>query len=200
MKNFEFGEGPAEYIRALRVLYDNNPDGRAYYDFILRNAKEKKKESFTKEEQEELRHIFSSKYPAKACYKNAQTLAVCNPELDYVEGWADSGLPIQIEHAWNEYHGKILDVTLVLRTEKDLKKIIPSEFARKLSEEDERTKRFEKTSYYGIKIPKDFLEDRLEKTQIHGNYLGEFFFTCIRPLQKGGKSPKNCGDVVGYNI
>jgi hypothetical protein len=203
MTSIDLGEGPQAYIKALRMLYNNNPNGQAYYDFILSNAVEKKKEIFTKTEQDSLQHVFSYRYPAKECYKNAQTLAVCNDELDYVEGWVDSGLPIQIEHAWNEYNGKVIDVTLVLRTEQELKKILlgtHKKNAKELAKKDEETKRFEKTAYYGIKLPKKYVNHSLLESGIHTNLLGGFYFTCIKPLQKGEKPPKNCGDLSDYKL
>ena len=203
MTSIDLGEGPHAYIKALRMLYDKNPNGQAYYDFILGNAVEKKKQSFTKEEQDSLDHIFSSRYPAKECYRNAQSLAICNDELDYVEGWVDSGLPIQIEHAWNEYKGKIIDVTLILRTEKELKKILPQELkhnAKTLEEQDRETKRIENATYYGIKIPKKYLIKTVFDKKVHSPFLGEFFFACIRPTQQGLKTRKECGDLTGYKL
>jgi hypothetical protein len=201
MTSIHFGAGPIEYIKALRMLHEKNPEGVAYYDFILNNAVEKKKQPFTEKEKEELSHIFSSRFPAKECYSNAQQLAICNDELDYVEGWVDSGLPIQIEHAWNEYRGKIIDVTLVQRNEKELKKILPSEFrrhAKTLEDQDRETKRLENATYYGVKLPRNYLIKTIFKKQIHTSFLGEFFYHCIHPAQKGLKPPKECGDLKEF--
>ena len=192
MPSMEFGSGPREYIKALRVLYDGNPNGKAFYDFILRNAQEKKKQDFTKEEQTELDHIFSQRFPAKQCYANAQTLAICNDDIDYVEGWVDSGLPIQIEHAWN---------ALILRTDDELTKILPKEFkhnAKTLYKQDEETKRFENAIYYGIKIPKKYMNRVVMDKKIHTSLLGEFYYHCIHPMQKGLAPPRHCGDVHEY--
>lgn len=194
--------GLKNYITALKTIQPNKT-GKEYYEFIIKNAVEKKKEPFTDDERKEIRHIFYERFPGSQCYRNAQTLSICNPELDYVEGWVESGLPIPIEHAWNEYHGKILDVTLIPRTENELKKILPSGLrknAKELAKQDAEATRFDDAIYYGVKISKRYINNIVLDRMIHSNFLGEFFLTCIKPLKDGQKPPKNCGDLTHYKL
>lgn len=49
----------------------------------------------------------------KSCYKNAMLAAPLDPDVTYVEGYYHADrLPIPISHAWVEWNGHVLELTL----------------------------------------------------------------------------------------
>jgi len=47
----------------------------------------------------------------KQCFHNAQMLAMENPDLQYVEGYAMGNAIIPVHHAWLTLNGKLIDLT-----------------------------------------------------------------------------------------
>jgi len=190
-------KGPKGYIKALQFLMKDNPKYNFFYDFILKNAIEKKRESFTKEEKKELDEILQGeKFPGKECYDNSRRLILRRKgnKLDYYEGWVDVGF-LPVEHAWCEYNGKIVDVTLVERKPDELKDI-PKKYRDDVAN---HTKKYQKAVYYGVKIPKCFVFHELLNNKTY-NILSDFAFTCIKPLKEGRKPPSYCGDLSEYKV
>lgn len=193
----ELEPGPKNYIKGLKFLMKNNPNYQFYYDFIYKNAKEKKRQSFTKQEQKELDEILlDEKFPEKECYNNSRRLLLRRKgdKLDYYEGWVDAGL-FPIEHAWCEFKGKIVDVTLVDREPHELKDL-PEEHRKHVSEHTK--KEYPKATYYGVKLPRKFVFHQLVNGKTY--LLTDFAFTCMKPLKEGKKPPPYCGDVDEYKI
>lgn len=190
--------GPKTFIESLkRLMGENNPNYRFYYDFILKNAEEKQKESFTEQEEQELLDIIGSdKYPEKECYTNSRKLLLHQKgeQLDYFEGWVDAGM-IPVEHAWCEYNGKIVDVTLVDREPEDLKNI-PVKHREQVSEHTKHS--YPDAVYYGVKIPQRFVMHEMVEQRPY--VLNDFVLTCIKPLKEGRKTPDFCGDLKEYKV
>ena len=113
-----------KYLTALRdgmrVLGDDAPPaGRHYfnlYDYVLDKGTEFHNAELTAEE---LTHVLQSTgplgladYRIKECFYNAQRLAHYNRDILYYEGYAlTPRSPLPVLHAWNVYHGKVVDLT-----------------------------------------------------------------------------------------
>ena len=96
---------------------------KEYFEQVVRDAhsvKVCKMEEVLSPQQ--IKVVKSIKYKQKECFKNATLVTQLLPKVKYVEGKVGAfGLPIGIDHAWNEYNGKYFDVTaeLVLESEFD---------------------------------------------------------------------------------
>lgn len=76
----------------------------------------------------------------KECYKNASLLCMYNEELEYVEGFANSIIPVM--HAWCiDRSGNVIDPTY---------------------------KNQEKCNYYGVIFKKEFMHKKILKNKIYG--------------------------------
>jgi len=190
----ELEPGLTNYIKGIKYLKRDNPEYVAYYDFILNNSKEKKRGPLTEEAEKELQNL--GKYPIKECYRNAQTLSICNKDIKYIEGWVEpTDIPIPIEHAWNEYKGKIIDVTLKQRNATDFSIWDVSELRKELAE---RT--HEDATYLGVEIPTIYVAKSVLKLKMHTTLLPHFFFNCIVPKKRNELVPEECGDMKNYKF
>jgi hypothetical protein len=51
------------------------------------------------------------RFMQKQCFHNAQLLALDNPDLQYVEGYAQGNAIMPVHHAWLTLNGKLIDLT-----------------------------------------------------------------------------------------
>lgn len=120
------------------------------FDLFLKEGRIFDSQPYTKDEEKQILEALKRSGEApqiKACYKNAQSLAMAS-KLGYAEGYVVSHqLPVPIEHAFNVLpSGKVVDVTMRPMGEKDTcspKKLL------------ERAKKNQENAYLGITIPVD---------------------------------------------
>ena len=92
------------------------PDTFNYYgleDYVFdRGVPQTLSTPLTEEEQDALFKTADRVGPflQKQCFHNAQMLAMTNPDLKYVEGYAQ-GRVIPVHHAWVTLNGKLIDLT-----------------------------------------------------------------------------------------
>lgn len=135
------------YVDALLQLF---PEGkqREYWEKFRDSAEEFTKEDTEliagqKEIVEEVTKLVKPK--PKECYHNAQLMAVFDPDLKYYEGLIITDIGIPIEHAWNVFEGKVVDVTL----------------------EDA-------TCYIGVEVPREFFLKKIMKERETYPRLGKY--------------------------
>jgi len=141
------------YIKSLRQLMKDNPNYAKYYDWVLESGK--KFDAIKNEDKKitkELMNKLSFEPKVKECYYTSALALLDIPDLKYYEGWiVREDLPIPIEHAWNEYKGKLVDFTTKLWKGKP------------------------NASYFGVEIPKDFVLKQMTKRGVTGPYLSAYF-------------------------
>lgn len=168
--------GPKSMVEGMKWLLRDNKEAVKFYDFLLDNGKQKKTADLTSKEKSEVVACTRRRRGIRsACFYNAQMLTLDSCEkLTYHEGYAASEeLGIPLEHAWNEFNGKVID----------------------------NTWKKKKVTYFGVKIPIKFIRHQIVEKEKSTDMMNNFWRVCVRPLQEGGKKvPEKCGDMDEYKI
>jgi len=107
------------YLKQLASMQASigKPDGFNYFgteDYVFdRGVDQTLSLPLTEDEHESLFRTISSghRFMQKQCFHNAQLLALENPDLQYVEGYAQGNAIIPVHHAWLSLNGKLIDLT-----------------------------------------------------------------------------------------
>ena len=140
-----YGEGIKFYLRQLKYMTSS-----PFYDWVLKKGKwfGKLSRQAVAKEVKPYRHGIKS----RQCYYNAQMLTVnSNGKVDYYEGWysTEHFKELPMEHGFNVYKGKVID---------------PTAF-----------KKFGVYSYFGVKIPLDFIRKNMVETGMAEAILHKYY-------------------------
>jgi len=145
-----------EYIEDLKKITEKDPNARKFYEWVLKNAKEFEEKDFGQLTEQEKKYVEEIKPPVKPkqCYYVSQILAVSSRgKLKYFEGWfLDRKIPIPLEHAWNVFDNKIVDLV-------------------------EEKIHGQPMAYFGVQIPTEFVAKNMVKTGMAETILAKFFFS-----------------------
>lgn len=106
-------------LQLVRDMFVGDRQAR-YYDAILAEASpviiSPLSEVLTQEEIDIVRRCVRPQ--PKMCYKNATLFCECFDGAEYVEGQFSVGKMVCLDHAWNRFRGKFIDITMELALEK----------------------------------------------------------------------------------
>ena len=146
----ETHKGLVEYLRTHASMYrktDNmlgDPKSAPIriaeiYDWIIKNGVCLSGIDLEKTESQP----FYGTAKVKECYYNSMACQSFNRELEYWEGWAAAAIPIPTNHAWNVEENSVIDLTW--------------------SKLDYMHDNSEQVAYFGVAIPREFVQERLFK-------------------------------------
>lgn len=138
-----------QHLKDILKLISNDKQ-KAYYDWVLKNGK-----SFGK-----LKRIQNTKIidclksinnkQIKQCFYNSQMIAL-SEDFDYYEGWyVTKGINLPFEHGWNVICNDVIDVTAYGK--------------------------FDVNEYFGIKIPLEYIRNKILKTGYSDGFLSRYFY------------------------
>lgn len=142
-----------DYLTNFRKL-TSSPHHTEFFSFILENSTFFEKATPTRkiEAIKKYRRIIKPK--TKECFRNSQLYSLYCEDFQYFEGFAYRDI-LPFEHAWLVINGEVIDVTLEMV--------------------DRKYKSKEKTSYFGLHIPTEFVCRRIYETQLHDSLLRSYF-------------------------
>lgn len=136
-----------EYIQTMRKMAESQPNPKdrvnqvKFWDFILENGRQFNEVVDSKLKEDLARQITVDE--TKACYANAQRVLVfVSQKYSYYEGHAISPVGLPVEHGWNVFRGKVIDLNPLYKNCRD---------------------------YFGIKIPFWFVKNHIGKNFIWGS-------------------------------
>ena len=104
----------------------------------------------------------------KQCFYNSQTLLLMSdePELIYYEGYATGCVGGPVHHGWLGIHGKVIDVTWLLKEPDTSRSLLPQHPVGKLPEN---------WLYWGVPFEcHDYIRFRMDTREIVGSLLDDW--------------------------
>lgn len=122
-----------------------------FYIWVLKNGEFFYGNKRRFEEELELLDHHMIRGNARECYYNSQMLTVStNGKYKYYEGWYQTDvIPIPLEHGFNVYDGRVVDMTQSATRRSD--------------------------GYFGVHIPVDYIRDHMFKTEMADTILGKYW-------------------------
>ena len=112
-----------EFLRHIQEATEKHHLNRESVEaYVLREGRPFRSQPLTRDERAHIDQYRWRRHQPKACYHNAQLMAMTMPPADgmsvlYSEGFVTIGSSYGIPHAWVSLNGKVIDTTLRLPAE-----------------------------------------------------------------------------------